>query len=437
MQLVAWIAVCLVVAYGLRRRPLVLVLASLTLWVAVPAAAGELLTGRSSGPLGFHPAVWLVGASVGFQLLENPRAAVEVIGRHVYLALVLVLTIGVAGLTTFLSGSGGLALVVGQMVGPVLLFLLILATATDDERTVAAVRTALLALGSGSAALAVVQWLAGDLLIYEDQFATRWWFARPDFDRWMGTLDHPLVLSFFLCAVAPLAAGIRRPWLQLATLMLLSAGVVITQSRSGVVIMAAVLAYAVSRSRAGATTRLTLYFLLAAGVVLALASGLAAGVTERFEDDTGSTEARVSAVTFFADTWQDYAIVGSGFSSSYRVASGGGLETSLESSVMMYAVDIGLVFALLYFGGQAVIVLNGTRRGPVPGLIVSGVVVLLLPHTFSALASGNAVGALLWTVLASIVALRDRGAPAVSGPGHPVDRSESRQWVPVVTDTLR
>jgi hypothetical protein len=204
-------------------------------------------------------------------------------------------------------------------------------------------------------------------------------------------------------------------------------GVVITQSRTGIVVATLMIAVVLGRSRTTATPKLVLYALLAGAATLVVASGIATGVSERFQDDTGSTGARVHAVEFFADTWQGYALVGGGFTSSYRVASGGGLETSLESSFLMYAVDIGLVFALVYFGAQALIVLRGTRGGGIPGLLLSGVVVVTLPHTFSGLAAGNATGALLWTVLAMIVAAHDSApTPDAASPGrvarHPVER---------------
>lgn len=412
MQLALWITVCLVAAYALRRRPVVLVVATLALWLAVPAAAGELVTGRAAGPLGFHPAVWLVSASVGVQALENPRHVFRAVARHIYLALALSLVIAVAVVTTHFGESGGMALVAGQVIGPVLLFLLVLTAGSIDPRTVERLRTALIVMAALSAGLALVQWVRGDVIFYGSHFATRWWFAQDGYDRWMATTDHPLVLSFLLCVVAPLLIGIRRASLQLALLVLFTTAVVITQSRTGVVVMALVGALVVGRSRTSAGTKLVVYFALSAAVLGVLASDVARGLAERFQDDTGSTGARVSAVGFFAETWQDYALLGQGFTSSYRVASGGGLETSLESSVLMYAVDIGLVFALLYFGAQALIVLGGTVTAPPRGLVASGALVLLLPQTFSALAAGNAVGPIVWTVLGMILASRDASRPA-------------------------
>ncbi len=400
MLLAAWLAACVVLAYATRRHLLVTVGAALTCWVAVPVVAGSLLTGHDTGVLGAHPAAWLVLVTLGVQLLHDPRPVLDVVARRVHLVITLVLVVLVAALTTQQTGSGGLALLVDMVVAPVALFLLVLAAADGHADRLVRLRTLLLALAAGSAALAVVQWVTGSILLFEDRHATRYWFDE-DFERWMGTTDHPLTLSLLLCVTAPLLVGLRRASVQLPLLALMGAGVVITQSRTGVVVIALVGVWVVLRAKVAAHVRLLSLCALTGGVAAFLASGLVEGVAARFADDTGSAGARTDAFGFFAQTWQDYLVVGHGLTSSYQVAAVGGLRTSLESSFLMYAVDIGIVFAVLYFGAQAVLVGQAwAGRESLPGARVAALVALLLPHTYSALAARSAVGTVLWFALA-------------------------------------
>ncbi|MBX9246701.1 O-antigen ligase family protein [Actinotalea ferrariae] len=405
MLLVAWVGACAAFAWATRRRPLVTLITVLVLWIAIPAVATSLFTGHAPGPLAVHPAVWLVLAMLAAQLLHGPARIVEVLSRHVFLVLTIGLVVAVATLTTQQSGTGGLALLIDVVVAPVVLFLLLLAVVDGDRRGVETIRNLLLALGAGASALAVVQWLAGSVLIYQASHETRWWFVREGFDRWMATFDHPLILSMFLCVVAPLIVGLRRARMQLALVVLFTAGVTITQSRSGVVVVAVVAVWVVLRSRAPAHVRLLSLCLLAIGAAALLSSSLVEGVGERFADDTGSTGARTDALSFFGRTWQDYLVVGYGLTSSYGIAADSGLVASLENSFLMYAVDMGLVFAVLYFGAQAVLVARAwSSSGHLPGARQGALIAFLLPLTFSALAARSAAGTVLWVALALGVA---------------------------------
>ncbi|WP_182113262.1 MULTISPECIES: hypothetical protein [unclassified Actinotalea] len=418
MLLALWAGGCAALAWATRRRPVVTLVAILGLWVGIPAAAGHLVTGHETGPLGMHPAAWLVVAMLVAQAMHAPRRLSQVAGEHVLLVLTLGLVTAVAAFTTVQAGSGGLALLLDVVVAPLALFLLVLAVVDGDAGRLTQVRTALLALGGAAAALAVVQWFAGSILLYQSSHETRWWFRREGFDRWMATFDHPLTLSMFLCVTAPLIVGLRRTSLQLALVTLFAAGVAITQSRSGVVVIAVVAVWVVLRSPAPAHARLLGLCALAGGAAALLSTSLVEGVGERFADDTGSTGARTDALSFFGRTWREYAVVGHGLTSSYRIASQGGLATSLENSFLMYAVDIGTVFAVLYFGAQAVLVVRAWTRGDrLPGARQGALIAFLLPLTYSALASRSAVGMILWVALALGVASTRPGTGPAAGQG--------------------
>ncbi|MBD7919257.1 hypothetical protein H9657_13350 [Cellulomonas sp. Sa3CUA2] len=429
----AWLLACAAFAWLARRRPLDATLVALVLWVVVPAAAGALLTGHSTGLLGIHPASWLVLAVVAVQLLHAPHDLARVVARRIHLVVALGLVIAVAALTTQQRGTGGLALLVDVVVVPTLMFLLLLAGIDDDPRGARRARDVVLGLAAVSAAFAIAQWATGSALLYESQFATRYWF-REDFDRWMGTLDSPLTLSMLLCVATPLLVGLRRAGVQFALVALFCAGTVVTQSRTGVVLVGVLAVWVVLRSQAPPHVRLLSLCALGAGTAALLGSGIVTGVAARFADDQGSAGARTDAFRFFAETWHEYPVVGHGLTASYRYAALGGLQTSLESSFLMYAVDIGTLFALVYFGAQALLVIEAwTRRAPLPGARVAATVAFLLPMTYNALAARSASGALLWTALALGVARYgappDRAGDGASGGRDATDRTEAPQRV--------
>lgn len=405
VQLAAWLLVCLAFAYATRHRPIVSVVAVVGLWVLVPSIAGSILTGVSGTALSFHPATWLAFAALGVQLLQRPGLVLAVAARRVYLLILLGLVIGVAVLATRFGGvGGGFALLADLLVGPVVIFALVLVALEVEPTALRTLRTTLLTLAALESALTIAQWLAGRALVYEAAQASRWWFAREGFDRWLGTFDHPLTLALFLCVVTPLLVGLRQTWLQLLLVALMTAAVVVTQSRTGTVVIAVVVAWVVLRSRASAGAKALLYLAIAGLGAWFAASAIAQGLGARFADDTGSADARRDALNFYIEVWDQHVFAGGGFTSSYRIAAVGGLSTSLESSFFMYAVDIGLVFAVLYFGAQAVLVLQGIGRPSLPGMSVAAVLALVLPHTYSALAAGGAAGMILWVVLAMRVA---------------------------------
>ncbi|MCC6495674.1 MAG: hypothetical protein IT193_05385, partial [Propionibacteriaceae bacterium] len=88
------------------------------------------------------------------------------------------------------------------------------------------------------------------------------------------------------------------------------------------------------------------------------------------------------------------------------------LETSIESSILMYAVDVGWALTLVYFGSQVTLILSHGFRLHVVGTSMAAVIALVLPQFSSALAWSNVSGTLLWTTLALLVlAGTTRGQP--------------------------
>ena len=412
MQLIAWIGICLLAAVLLRRHRMVLIIAVLVVWVAVPAVASSVLTGVArAGALGFHPATWLILLTFVVQLLHDPRAIGQEIGRRIFVYLTLSLFLSVAFLATRTSASGGgLVLFLSQMLAPILLFVIINVTLAADFRQIYWLRNAVLAIAAVESVLAIVEWQRGTVLLYKAYYETQYWYDEIKFPRWMGTLDHPLTLSLLLCAAVPLIAGIRIVWVQLPLLLLLSAGMLVTQSRTGLVIVVIEVLYVLFSSRIHPVAKVFSLLVVAGVGSYAAGSSLSTGVVDRLSSDGGSAGARTDALGFVFDNAGKFLFTGGGIGSSYQAAEIGGLTTSLESSFLIYAVDVGIVFALLYFGTQVVIVVRSFGRSSVPGLALAGLAVILVPQTYNALGAQTFAAVLLWTVLAMAASMTSNRA---------------------------
>ena len=430
MQLALWIGLCLAGSFLFRARVRALLAAVLCLWILVPAVGSSLLTGVTSGPLSVHAAAWLVLSIFVIRMLHDPWSVQAALARQFFLFLTLALVVVAAFLASATSSAGGgMVLLVDQIVVPALFFLLLLSDAVRGEGLVALLRTVLLTLVALACAVAIAQWLTNSVLFYESGFSTQYWFDR-DRGRWMATLDQPLALSLFICVGAPLLAGLKRRWLQLLLLALMVVGILITQSRVGLVALAATVLVTVifAKWRTGVKAAMLLVMAGAGGGIMA--SPLVAGVAARVADDTGSAEARGLAFEYFLGRWGDYAVAGEGIGASYRLAVQAGLETSFENPAVMYSIDFGLLFALLYFGSMAALVLGaaltaGLRIG-YPGLLLAGLMAVVIPQTYSSLATRSAAGILVWTVLAMVViaagearqrAEGERAGAVAAGPG--------------------
>ncbi|MBG0738337.1 hypothetical protein IV500_02685 [Paeniglutamicibacter antarcticus] len=448
MLLFVWIGVCALGAVLLRRHLTISIACVLALWFLIPTVGSYLLTGQKLGPLAFHCATWLILAIAITQLVWAPEALGKSVFRHRFLFLLLALVLSVAFLTTrTVQSGGGMVLFVDQMVAPALLFLLILAAGTIDAKLVPRLRNALMLLFCIVVIVAVFQWSTGSVLFYEAGFKTQFWF-NPETKRWMGTFDQPLALSLVACALTPMVAGIRRLYIAIPLLALLVTAVLISQSRVGTGVVIASILYAVLFSRHKGSVKVAVVAAMGIGTYFLLMTPLVAGVLARVADDTGSAEARNQAYGVFFRDWSKYLFTGEGLTASYGVADFAGLQTSFESSIIMYAVDIGIVFAVLYFGALLVVVLQSAGRHSVPGLTLAGLLVVLIPQTYSGVATRSVAGIVIWTIVAMAAAAAQTAADAGSaqrptaaaGPGRtavlvpaarrsvPPNRQKSSNW---------
>lgn len=403
-QLVGWLTLSLGLAWLGRARPMRLVCLVVLLWIAVPAVAAHQLTGVADGRLAFHPATWLVLCVFAVQAVANSRALSAALARHSYAAITLLMFVLGAAVTSYWTQSGGLRLLFDQVIAPVLLFWIILVSVQGSIRPLLLLRNTVVLAVAGQCALAFAQSVVGYMIFYQSDYESQYWFNPLTFDRWMGTTDSPLVLSLAICVAAALTLSLRRSWLRFALMVIYLVGALITQSRTGIITLCFVVVFIIVRSRMAVWAR-TLYAvaIIVAGYLL-LASSLVTGLSGRITNDLGSTNARLQAVRFFADQWTDIIFVGRGLTASYQIARSGGLETSLESSYLMYAVDTGLVLATAYFAVQLLLILQHFRKAALPGLGVAALIGFVLQQTFSGVASSNLVGTLIWVAIAMVVA---------------------------------
>lgn len=416
MQLAVWVALCAAAAFVFRDRLVVLLIVCLVLWAAVPGVASVMVTGIPRGnPLAFHFATWLILLTFAVQMLHNFHAMVAQLTRHVFVFLALSVFLIAAFLTSRTgSAGGGLVLFLSQMVGPVLLFWMTLVTLAERAERLALLRNWLLGIAAVQSVLAVIEWSLGGVLLYREYYATNYWFDEVNFPRWMGTLDHPLILSLLVCAVLPLLSGLRRVWVQLGLMLVLLAGLLATQSRTGLAVAVLGVVYVLVSSPMRPMTRfLALAVVFGAGAWVA-SSQLSAGVAQRLTEDGGSAGAREAALTFFYDNLPNFLFTGGGIGSASGVAERGGLTTSLESSFLIYAVDVGALFTTLYFGTQLALVVRSFGRSTCRGLWLAGLVVVIVPQTFNALNSQTFAGVLVWTVVAMCTAMADRRLDAAA-----------------------
>lgn len=414
IQLAAWLLVCLGTAWLLRRRPVLLAALAVAAWTLIPAIAGYRVTGVATGPLGSHPSTYLVLSGLLIQVLTNPRLVAAGLARHPLVAVVVTIFVLGAGGTSAVMSSGGSRLLLDQIVAPFVLWLLVIIGAADDPRRLVLLRNVILAAAAVQCVIAIVELQVGAMVFWGRDYARLPWFDPDVYTRWMGTADNPLVLAVLLCVAAGLSLSLRWSLVRVPLLVLFLVGTLIAQARAGTAVLCLILVYAVLRPTMALWAR-TLTSALFGGVAyLALTAGLVAGLADRVVNDSGSAAARLYALRFVAETAGSYVGTGRGLTASYDVARNAGLQTSLESSFLMYVVDVGLILATLYFGLQLVLLLRYGRHGYLKGATVAAGSGVALQHVFSGVAGANLTGTLIWAALAIVVA--GAHAPVLSSP---------------------
>ena len=354
MSIAALLFVCVALSFVFRRSPEHLLCIAIIIVFVVPYIAGsQIVTGLGSGEIGLHPATILILFLFASQLIAVNRWVVGEIIRNAQLyALLALVTLGV--LLTCVLSSRGVILAVNQVLAPILVFTMVRAICFVKPGFVMRLRNVLIALAVLESVLGILQWITGTALFFESAYSRYTWFDLQSFPRVMGTLEHPLTLSLFLSVMVPFLSTIRNEFAKFTLLLTLIAGVALTQSRFGIIFVGVATVSVILSSSLNRLLRVLLTGISALVLVyMSSAAGLFGGAISRFSEDRGgSADSRFDSAAVVLDNLGKFLISGDGFGSSFRFSASSGLETSLESSGLMYIVDLGLFISLVYFAIQ-------------------------------------------------------------------------------------
>lgn len=409
MQLLFWLILSLIVAVWNLRRPTVVPATSLLLFIMVPSIAGGSLTGGVGHP---STVVILVGALVAIigkfaslqgEIARRPGIYVTLACLLVYLGLLLALGREVS--------TSNLVLILNTVVAPIVLLLLVRSGASFPGMAIT-LRNVTLWAASIQVVIAILSWMNGGTFLYLQYYAKFYWFSTT-YTRALGTTDHPLVLALFLAAAIPLVVTLRSIFLQVGLMALFMTGIFLTEGRVGLLLGSIGVLYVSFRKGMPILVRIGVVFFGAIAALLFLQSPIASGVLSRFQNDGGSTNARSLAISAFLERWQSSFFVGSGPGSSDRVAASSGLATSFESAALIYAIDFGVIFTLLYFLVAVMLVFTSPKS--LGGAKWAAVSALIMVQGFSSLATPSASGMILWFLVA---------LASIPGPGPALDTVE-------------
>lgn len=408
MQLAAWLLVCVGLSVAFLRHSSLGLRFALILWLFVPSAAGDLLTGVSagSGAPALHPASWLVLTFGVLSLLRFPRQVwAGVTGYSAALiGMGVLVTVGIATTYSFLHRLP-LPFLADQAVVPFAIFIWARWEINRDPTEKRRLARFLVAIGAVMAMLALVGSLVGVTSLYG---------ISTDFARQAVTLDHPLTLALYLTFCVPLTLSFDRATTQFGLVALLIVAQLLTQSRTGLLLSALAAVYVLLRSRTSLLARNVMILTVPVAVLLAASSTLAAGLLVRFENDLGSGALRSTASDYFFDNWQEYLWIGRGVGANYAISEAAGLQSSLESAFYMYALDFGLVTTLAYFGLFLVQIVPRTLKTP-HGRVgggASAILVFIFVQGYSSVATDSAAGVILWMAGALAASM----SPLANGP---------------------
>lgn len=396
-----------------RLPQLVLLIASL--WVLLPALASD---PYALGRIDLHPAAVLTLMVFAVQWSRRPARMIATIERQPAMGVLLFALAVLAPLTAYLVTSATPPMVFGleQVSCAVMLYTLVGAMLLERPQTMAWLRHWFLVAAVFESLLAVVQMALGATVFYQKYYAHQYWYT-PNFKRWMGTTDHPLVLSLLLCVALPLAASTRRTSARILVIMVIMAGLLATESRTGMIVGALEVLYLGTRSVGSWAGRAIVLALVVGMGFYAASSSLVTAAISRFTtDDGGSASVRTQTLQWFAQHVGDTWWLGDGFGQSFKVAAGAGFGTSFENSFVMYSIDMGLVLTLLYFGLLLAAVITGLRRGSVRGPAMAALAAVVVPQTFSALSVRSTCAAIIWMVCAMCVFQRRSNPGRVARP---------------------
>lgn len=401
--------------------------------VFIPYVARVAVPNSSIHPVSFA----LCGGAVVLVLVRRTQVFAE-LSRHWPLYL-LGLTVATVGLitTTLHLGAHGKAYVVNQMLAPLALFAIVQILLRDRPESIRAIGKVLVLFGCIQTVLAAVQVTTQSSVFFGAKFSGYSWFDTMIAEnRAVGTFDHSLVLALYLLIALCFTPFFASPWWRWSTTIVLSVGMLLTQSRLGMVLAVAIVVLLIVLDQRLARFRIWVIGLASIGLVVLILSPLGQSLIGRFQNDLGSNRRRFAAIELYASEWSNHIFTGSGLGSSFDLTESNGLKSSLENPLLMMAVDVGLLWAVIWFGMQAALALGisltwrrpsnpktrwvfpssatGTARSVIP-LYCAAACALFFTQSFSSTAVESAASLLVWLALALLTAAirRDQAKPLV------------------------
>jgi hypothetical protein len=396
--------------------------AALVIWLLLPSAASPLLMG-GEGTYSIHPASVLSLIHFIYTLITG-RLAVGFQGRRVIpWRSILVLALMAAGilLNATTQGPKGLALLFDLMIAPSLWFCSALAaTQNRPSFTQEIVNVALAATGA-SAVLGIVQAFTGSVILYEDYYATIYWFDT-HVTRAIGTADSPVALAMLISVATPLLAFWTDWRLKIPFLLVFLASAVVTQSRVGTVLTAGGVAFVVLAGRI-TFGRLFAVAVIGLSATVTFAGSLADGLIARFDNDKNSTGLRETALDYFTHRMDSIVWSGHGAGAGVALRTARELESSLENGYLIYAWDLGILFTAALLLLQLGFLMS---KAPGESFFTPGRVAAIAAIgsciSFSSFGASSTVTAMFWCALLVSYASGRLSLPASPRKTHQVTR---------------
>ncbi|MGN6218390.1 MAG: O-antigen ligase family protein [Microbacterium sp.] len=386
------VAASLLLAIVFRHRPAV--------WLSVAAAAMVILPKvatrewlSSAGVFStLHPSVWLFLAGTVVTLLSTTAPPLGRTSRHTFAVLLVTWVVVSTILITLVWGSPSSFLL--QYAAPIAAFFAVTVSVSRVGKHVWRQLTSfVLFLATFEAILAMLQKATGSVLLFEQYYATFYWWSSA-LNRSIGTLDSPLDLAAFLTMALPLVAAVRRTPLAVIVSIVIAGGVFVSGSRVGIVAAVAVLAWVLITHSRNAVTGIFIAAVLGATTILFMTSTLATELLDRFGDrGTASSDAREGAFGVGIQLVTDNLLTGNGpgFSYGYSLEN---LSSSFENAYLATAIDYGTVFVVTLLALQVWAVLLGRSAGVT--YLLPGSIGIVWGFAYSSFLSTSAFGLMAW-----------------------------------------
>ncbi|MBD3923451.1 hypothetical protein IEZ26_02360 [Nocardioides cavernae] len=381
------IGICALLALVLRRRPLELLVLVQVLVLLVPISVQEYYFP------GIHPAAVLI--VLYYVIAPRPSANEQLRGvtpgRGLHVAA-LVLALFSSDLPGELTSLTKIAVTV--LLAPLAYVLIAWRTIASRPEGVKRLRWALFGLLGFNVAFAALQQAFSSPVVFEDINTAYYNWGVVTSGRRAGLMGTPLDLGLLCAVCTPLVAAVRSPTARYVLVATCTAGAVLAQSRTALIVVVLVAFYVVlSDTRRLVGNVIAGAVILAGGAYLANELGLFESIGSRFSGGYGDAY-RLSAYGWFVDNYQSFLIFGNGPFSDPR--STGAITSSLENTYLVYAYNFGVLFALALFAIHLSYAHRaGQSREHRSALVVACLVFILMICSYSGVAASPQLALIL------------------------------------------